>query len=118
MSKQDITLVIDLYSDGRAVKPFVPELNYTDSMLSSWNKVSITASAANESMAISDLGTIKYLELRVVPDDRNKITVKYNGSSDAYSVSPLEITTENITAITASNSSTSVVNLYWRAIYV
>lgn len=118
MSKQDVTLIIDLYADGRRVVPFVPELNYTSAMLSSWNKVSISASAANETVAISDLGTIKYLELKVKPDDRSKITVKYNGSSDAYAVSPLEVTTENITAVTASNSDDEAVNLYWRAIYV
>ena len=117
MSKQTVEERFKLYQNGKATEPFIPNLVYPDAMSTSFNLVSISASASNETLAISDLGTVLYLELRVAPADVDKITVKYNGSSDSYAISPLEITTENITAITASNSSASVVNLYWRAVY-
>jgi len=53
----------------------------------------------------------------VAPADIAKISVKYNSSSTPYNVSPMEISSEAITALTASSSSTAVVNLYWRALY-
>lgn len=117
MSKQTVEERFKLYQNGEAIESFIPNLVYTDSMTTGFNRVTITASASNETVAISDLGTIVFLELRVAPADVDKITVKYNGSSDSYAISPLEIVSENITAITASNSSTSVVDLFWRAIY-
>lgn len=118
MSEQIVEIKDALYQNGRLIEPFIPASSYSDAILSPWNKVTISASASNESVAISDLSTVKRLDLFVEPDDIDKITVKYNGSSKAYSVSPLEITTESISAITASNSSTAIVNLYWRAVYV
>lgn len=102
---------------GDEVYPFVPELIYEEAIASSWNEISISANASDESIAISDIGTIKILELKVLPDDKSKITVKYNGVNESYSVNPIEITSENISSITASNSSSAVVKLYWRAIY-
>jgi hypothetical protein len=118
MSKQSIEIRDLLYEDGKQVEPFIPVSSYEDAILSPWNKVTVSASATNEALAISDLSTVKRLDLYVEPSDVDKITVKYNGSSKAYAVSPLEATTENITGITASNSSAAVVNLYWRAVYV
>jgi len=117
MSKQIVEIRNKLYQNGEAIEPFIQDLVFSDSMATSFNLVSVTASASNETLAISDLGTIVDLELRVAVADVDKITVKYNGSSDSYSVSPIEVTSENITAITASNSSTSAVNLYWKAVY-
>lgn len=118
MSKQSVEIRDLLYEDGKQVEPFIPVSSYEDAILSPWNKVTVSASATNEALAISDLSTVKRLDLYVEPSDVDKITVKYNGSSKAYAVSPLEATTENITGITASNSSATVVNLYWRAVYV
>lgn len=102
---------------GRQLAPFVPDLEYTDSETTGYNKVIIAGSASNATVPITDLGTISLLDLAVSADDRDKITVKYNGSTKAYGVSPREVTSENITGITASNSSTSPVNLYWRAVF-
>lgn len=117
MSKQTVEIRNKLYQNGQAVSPFIPDLVFADSMATPFNLVSISGSAINESLAISDIGTVVDLELRVAPVDVDKITVKYNGGSDTYPVSPIEITSENITAITATNVSTSAVNLYWRPIY-
>lgn len=117
MSKQNVEIRNKLYSNGKAIEPFIPDLVYTDAITTGFNLVSITASAANEVVNISDLGTIVDLELRVAASDVDKITVKYNGSSDAYAVSPIEVTSENITAITASNSSAVAVDLFYKAVY-
>lgn len=117
MSKQIVEIRNKLYLNGEAIEPFIPDLVFSDSMATGFNLVSVTGSASNETLAISDLGTIVDLELRVAVGDISKLTVKYSGSSDSYSVSPIEVTSENITGITVSNSSTSAVNLYWRAVY-
>lgn len=117
MSKQNVEIRNKLYSNGKAIEPFIPDLVFTDAIATGFNIVSISASAANETVNISDLGTIVDLELRVLAADVDKITVKYNGSSDAYAVSPIEVTSENITGITASNSSSAAVNLYYKAVY-
>lgn len=118
MSKTTIEQRSKLYQNGKQVHPFIPDRIYSDSFGTGYNKLTVTGSAANEVGAITDSGTIKELELRVDPaSDLSKITVKYNGSSTAYSVSPISLTTGNITAITFSNSSTSAVDVFWRAIY-
>lgn len=118
MSKQSVEIRDLLYEDGQLVEPFIPVSYYEEAVLSPWNKLTVSASATNEALAISDISTVKRLDLYVEPSDVDKITVKYNGSSKAYAVSPIEVTTENITGVTASNSSTAIVNLYWRAVYV
>jgi hypothetical protein len=117
MSKQSVEIKDLLYENGKQIQPFIPLSAYSDAILSPWNKLTVSASATNEALAIGDLGTVKRLDLRVEPADVDKITVKYNGSSKAYAVSPLDTTTESISGITASNSSTAIVNLYWRAVY-
>ena len=120
MSLQEVTWQAKLYQKGEEVYPFIPELVYDDAMTTQLAAVTITASAANETVniPISRLGTtLKIFELYVSPDDVSKITVKINSSSKAYSVSPVQIFSENISAITASNSSTAEVKLYWRATY-
>lgn len=118
MSKQSVEIRDLLYENGKQIEPFIPVSAYSDAILSPWNKLTVSASATNEALAIGDLSTVKRLDLRVDPEDVDKITVKYNGSSKAYPVSPLDTTSENITGITASNSSAAIVNLYWRAVYV
>jgi len=117
VSKQTVEVRDKLFENGREVEPFIPLSSYSDAMVTPWNKVTITGSASDEAVAISDVGTVLRLDLKVRPADVDKISVKYNGSSKAYNVSPIEITSENITAITASNSNSAAVNLFWRAIY-
>lgn len=102
---------------GRELAPFVPDLEFSDSKTTGYNEVTVAGSATNATVPITDLGTVAILELRVHPDDVNKLTVKYNGSAKAYAVSPLEVTSENITAITVTNTSTSAVKMFWRAIF-
>ena len=116
MSKTTIERKFNLFENGEETFPFLPDRTFSDSFTTGWNKLTVSASASDESMAISDIGTIKELELRVHPDDVDKITVKYNGGSTAYAVSPIELVSETVT-ITASNSSSAAVNVYWRAIY-
>lgn len=118
MSKQNIEVRDRFFVDGREIEIKIPTSSYSDSMISQWNKVTISGSASNETVAITDLGTVKRLDLKVATTDIDKITVKYNGSNKAYDVGAFpEITSENITSLTASNSSTSAVDLYWRAVY-
>lgn len=114
---ETVLLRIGVYQDGRETIPAVSDISFEDSETTAFNKVTVSGSASDETVAISDVGTVKYLELRVGASDVDKITVKVNGSSKAYKVSPIAAYSENITAITASNSSTSAVNLYWRVIY-
>ena len=116
MSLQDVEVKQKVYINGKEAWPFIPDALFSDSKITPWNEVSISGSASDETVAITDLGTVKALWLEVDPDDRDKITVKYNGSSKAYSVSPIEATTENITALTASNSDTAAVKVRWRAL--
>lgn len=118
MSLKEIKVKLRLYDNGAEVSPFASELIYSSSFVTGYNKVTITGSASDEAVAITDQGTVKLLELRVKPDDLDKISVKYNGSSQAYNVNPIELITEDITGITASNSNSSEVDLYWRALYV
>lgn len=117
MTLQTVQKEFKVYVNGQESSPFAGELVYSDSLTSAEGVISVTASASDETLPIADLGTVKILELRVAPDDIDKITVKYNGSSKAYSVSPIEITSETITGVTASNSSTSAVELKWRVLY-
>lgn len=117
MSKITTEVKTRIYENGCESHPVVTDRTFSDSFGTGLNKITVSASASDEAVAISDTGTIKRLELRVHPDDNSKISVKYNGSSTAYNVSPLEVTTDNLSSITASNSSTSAVNLYWWAIY-
>lgn len=117
MSKQNVEIRHKLYNNGKAIEPFIPDLVFTDAITTGFNLVSISASASDETVNISDLGTIVDLELRVLAADVDKITVKYNGSSDAYAVSPIDAVSENITAITASNSSAAAVDLFYKAVY-
>lgn len=117
MSLQDVKrqyLITD--SQGVALSPAIPDFLFEDSFCTNWNQVNVAASAVDATLPISDIGTVKLLELRVVPDDISKLTVKYNGSTTAYPVSPIDITSETISGITVSNSTTSIVPLYWRAI--
>lgn len=114
---ETVLLRLNVYQDGREIIPAVSDIIFDSSETTGFNKVTVSASAADEAVAISDVGTVKYLELRVGSNDVNKITVKINSSSKAYKVSPVAAYSETISAITASNSSTSAVNLYWRVIY-
>ena len=117
MSLQEVQKRYKVYQSGREVSPFVGDLVYSDSLTSAEGVIYVSASASDEALPITDLGTIQLLELRVAPADIAKISVKYNSSSTPYNVSPMEISSEAITALTASSSSTAVVNLYWRALY-
>ena len=117
MSLDTVLEKIKIYQDGREAYPAISDMTYENSQVTGWNKVSITASASDETVAISDIGTVKRLVLKVLPADVNKITVSINGSGDTFKVNPRLSFSENVTAVTASNSSTSAVNLYWRAIY-
>lgn len=102
---------------GREVNPCIPDLQFTSSETTGYNRVSIAGLASNATVPITDLGTVALLELKVSPDDVDKITVKLNGSSSADAVSPLQVYSENLSSITASNSSSSAVIMYWRAVF-
>lgn len=117
MSLDTILLRINVYQDGQEAYPAVSDITFESSQTSGFNKVGVAGSATDANVPITDVGTVKFLELRVAAGDVDKITVKINGSSKAYKVSPVAAYSENITAITASNSSSDAVNLYWRAIY-
>lgn len=117
MSLDTVILKLNIFQDGREAYPAISDITFETSQTSGFNKAGVAGSATDANVTITDVGTVKYLELRVKPDDVDKITVKINGSSKAYKVSPIAAYSENITAITASNSSTSAVDLYWRAIY-
>lgn len=116
MAKTTIERKINLFENGQESFPFLSDRTFSDSFSTGWNKLTVSGSALDESLAISDLGTIGELELRVSPDDVDKISVKYNGGSTAYNVSPAELVSETVT-ITASNTNSSAVDVYWRAIY-
>jgi hypothetical protein len=116
MAKTTIERRINLFENGQESFPAIIDRTFSDSYAAGYNKLTVTASATDETLAIADLGTLKELELRVHPDDVSKITVKYNGGSTAYAVSPIEMVAEPVT-ITGSNSSTAAVNVFWRAIY-
>lgn len=118
MSLQDTSVIHKVFWNGEPAGLDIPELLYLDSIASGWNKVTVSGSAADEAVAIGDYGTTKLIFLKVKPTDVNKITVKINGSSKAYKVSPLAAFSDNLSALTASNSSTSAVDLFYTVIYV
>lgn len=95
-----------------------PELFYADSLYTGVGEFSVTASAVDEAVAISDLGTVKLLILEVDPSDTGVISLKINGSTVTEVINPIVVYSDTLSSLTASNSSASEVKVKWRAVYV
>ena len=118
MTLQTTEVRYRLYQDGIEINPFIPDLVFEDSVSNPWAVIYVSANAGNEVLAIGQLGTtVKLLHLKVSPSDVNKITVKLNGGA-SFDLSPRQIFSDGtISSLTASNSSSSEVPVYWKAVY-
>lgn len=116
MSLQEVRAQYKVFSNGEEVKPFMDELVESAGFTVATGKITVSASASDETVNVGTLGDIRLLELRVKPVDIDKVTLKLNSDTVVDELSPLVVYSENVTTLTASNSDTSEVEIFWRAI--
>ena len=97
---------IKLYDSGDKVSGLAVSTTQ-DAIATFANDIDVAASAVDQAIPVDSKGTIK--ELRIFTDytATAKITCKINGQSKEWTVNPVQLFTENITALTVSNSNTT-----------
>lgn len=101
--------------NGETLYPLNSKFTFS-SNYSSFGKQQIAASGTDVSVRVTQAGTIG---LAIFWADEgvtgNDLTVKINGSSQSFKVQPFLIVSENITAMTLTNSDTASAHvLNWR----
>lgn len=106
MAFQDITDSLELLQDGQEISPKIPDIVFADSTTTFLNDITINAGATDQSIPIGSKGTIK--QLRVFSDYSSSptLTCKISGQSTEWTINPVQEFTEDVTALTVSNSDT------------
>jgi len=107
VSTGEVKSIINMYDSGDELSPELSETTYTNSITTSMNDIDIAASAVDFVIPISNKGTIE--EIRIFTDYTTTatLTCKISGQSTEWTINPVQIFTENVTALTVSNSSTT-----------
>jgi len=101
------TAILDaeISTNGEILHPFPARISFLNSFATAGNKQQIAAGATDVSVNITGAGTINFALLwDDVGVTGNSLTVKVNGSSFPLKVHPFLILSEDITALTVTNS--------------
>jgi hypothetical protein len=104
--------------NGDLVNSLIPDLNYESAIDSGEAVISVAGLVTDIAVPINRIDVVQILFLWVDKADINKLTLKLNAHTTTESLNPLVVYSGTYSNLTVSNSSTSPVNLYWRAIYV
>jgi len=118
-TKGTVTVRTNIYQNGEEMSPNLGDIDLLDDYRPSVAVGhEIAASASDVSIPVAGAGTTGYLILKLVDTTQTgKITVKVNGDSTAFNLDPFVILSENITALTASNSdSSNAVKVEWASV--
>lgn len=100
----DVKSTINLYVDGEFIYPAIDPTIYNDAVTTFYSTITILAGAVNQVIAVGQKGTIKELKIFSDYSDGNYLSCKINGQSTSWVINPVQIFTQNITALTISNS--------------